>query len=117
MAHLNILQPYVRDASVLQRAGAMSALDRLKLMELKVTIEESIHNMVILVHTNPGNISFFNLGLSLIASFACVMHYAIMLIPRKVFRKDLVRKYKRIDSYDEYPTCQSFSTDRVTITF
>lgn len=44
---MNVIRFYTRDVSQLEKAGSMTALDRLKRIGLRDSIEDSIQNIVI----------------------------------------------------------------------
>ena len=112
---MNVIRFYTRDLSQLESAGSMTALDRLKRIELRDSIEDSIQNIAMLIGNNPGpvaNLPVQPLLIMCALALAYLLEYMLLLLPIKTQRRQLIRRNRRIDHYDEYRFRKKFGFNK-----
>lgn len=100
---MNVIRQYTRDLSVLQRSGAMSALDRIKRDDYLVSFRDALEAPQNDVGTMIANF------MQALLSFA---QYILIQTPRNILHDQLVCRNRRIDSYSEYEFRELFGINQ-----
>jgi len=90
---MNVIRQYTRDLSILQRAGALNALERVKR-------DQHIEDFWSHIQA-PAN-TLLQFCLNIIMAMLYFLQYVLIMTPRNILHDRLVHRDRRINSYKEY---------------